>query len=124
MCTHRGMHTCIRVHPHKYEQAYAQKVRDAGREDALPCAVKLACRDSPVNPTVSSHGSASGIRKPASSSLTTSETSPHPFSTCPFSLLLSRLRMREEVGMMVMEIRTSGKPHLVFGIKLSKLSEF
>lgn len=82
-------------------------------EDALPCAVKLACRDSPVNPTVSSHGSASGIRKPASSSLTTSESSPHPFSTCPFSLLLSHLRMREEVGMMVMEIRTSGKPHLV-----------
>lgn len=118
------MHTCLRAHPHKYEQAYEHKKGDAGREDVLPCAVKLACRDSPVNLTVSSHGSASGVRMPASSSLTTSETSPHPFSRCPFSLLLSCLRVGEEVGVMVMEIRTSGKPHLVFGIKLSKLSEF
>lgn len=123
-CTHRGTHTCILVQSHKYEQAYAHRKCDTGREDALPCAVKLACRDSPLNPTFDSHDPAPGFRIPASSSSTTSETSPHPFSRCPFSLLLSCLSVGEDTGGIVIEIRLSGKPFLVFGIKLSKLCEF
>lgn len=56
-CTHRGMHTCIRVHPHKYEQAYTHKKCDTGREDTLSCAVKPVCRD---NPTFDSHDCSRG----------------------------------------------------------------
>lgn len=51
------MHTCIRVHPHKYEQAYTHKKCDTGREDTLSCAVKPVCRD---NPTFDSHDCSRG----------------------------------------------------------------